>query len=110
MERFNNERKELFTKIETLNTSLNQKDREFTTIKNKYDSMLEDTEKKKSQLEEIKQEFLAERAKLNEKVESLRAKNQEITDEYMQKKLEDGREIALYKQKLEFQQKKIEDL
>jgi hypothetical protein len=28
----------------------------------------------------------------------------------MQKKLEDGREIALYKQKLEFQQKKIDDL
>jgi hypothetical protein len=28
----------------------------------------------------------------------------------MQKKLEDGREIALYKQRLEFQQKKIEDV
>lgn len=28
----------------------------------------------------------------------------------MQKKLEDGREIALYKQRLEFQQKKIDDL
>jgi hypothetical protein len=28
----------------------------------------------------------------------------------MQKKLEDGRELALYKQRMEFQQKKIEDL
>ena len=47
---------------------------------------------------------------MQEKVEQLRTKAQELTDEYMQKKLEDGREIALYKQKNEFQQKKIEDL
>ena len=58
----------------------------------------------------MRSEYQAEKAKLNEKIESLRSKNQEITDEYMQKKLEDGRELALYKQKLEFQQKKIEDL
>jgi len=39
---------------------------------------------------------------LNEKIEQLRQKYQELTDEFMQKKLEDGREIALYKQKMEF--------
>jgi hypothetical protein len=33
----------------------------------------------------------------------LRTKNQELSDEFIQKKLEDAREIALYKQRLEFQ-------
>ena len=47
LERFNTERKELFTKIDTLNTNLNSKDREFTIIKNKYEALLEDNEKKK---------------------------------------------------------------
>jgi len=51
-----------------------------------------------------------EKAKLNEKIEQLRQKNQDLSDESMQKKLEDGRELALYKQRLEFQQKKIDDL
>ena len=50
----------------------------------------------------MKQEMVAEKAKLNEKIEQLRTKNQELSDESMQKKLEDGREIALYKQRLEF--------
>lgn len=37
-ERFNTERKELFTKIETLNQTITSKDRELTIIKNKYES------------------------------------------------------------------------
>ena len=38
MERFNTERKELFTKIETLNQTLTVKDRELTVIKNKFET------------------------------------------------------------------------
>ena len=47
LERFNTERKELFSKIETLNTGLNTKDREYTIVKNKYEALVEDNEKKK---------------------------------------------------------------
>ena len=40
----------------------------------------------------------------------MREKYQSLQDEYMQKKLEDGRELALFKQRHEFQDRKIEDL
>jgi chromosome segregation ATPase len=109
MERFNTERKELFVKIEQLNLTLTNKERELTVLKNKLETALEEADKKKKSVEDIKSEFNQEKLKLNEKIEQLRTKNQEITDEFMQKKLEDGREIALYRQKLEFQQKKIDD-
>ena len=97
MERFNTERKELFTKIETLNQTLTVKDRELTVIKNKYETYIEELDKKKKIIDEMKAEQGTEKSKLNEKIEQLRAKNQELNDEFMQKKLEDGREIALYK-------------
>ena len=38
MERFNTERKELFNKIETLNSTLTVKDRELTVLKNKFET------------------------------------------------------------------------
>lgn len=102
MERFNTERKELFSKIESLNQTLTVKDRELSVVKNKFETQIEEIDKKKKMLDEVKAETINEKVKLNEKVEQLRQKNQELNDEFMQKKLEDGREIALYKQKLEF--------
>lgn len=97
MERFNTERKELFSKIEQLNVTLTQKDRELTIVKNKFETAIEEADKKKKLYEELKGEVGDEKTKLNEKIEQLRQKNQEVTDEFMQKKLEDGRELALYK-------------
>lgn len=68
-ERFNIERKELFSKIETINQSLTNKDRELTIIKNKLESAIEEADKRKKQLDEAKQEFSAEKTKLNEKID-----------------------------------------
>ena len=110
LERFNSERKELFAKIDSLNVTLTAKDRELSIHKSKVESLTEDLEKRRRQLEEYRSELSGERAKLNEKIETLRTKNQELADEHMQRRLEDGREIALYKQRIEFQQKKIDDL
>ena len=56
LERFNTERKELFTKIETLNSQLTAKDRELTVLKNKHEALAEDAEKKRKMAEEIKTE------------------------------------------------------
>lgn len=56
MERFNNERKELFNKIETLNQTLTTKDRELTVIKNKFETQIEDLDKKKKIVDELKAE------------------------------------------------------
>ena len=92
------------------------KDRELSVIKNKLESLTEEVDKKKKQLDLQRQELTAEKQKLNDKIDVLRSKfelndvqmiesfkNQEQADEYMQRRLEDGREIALFKQKLEFQ-------
>lgn len=75
LERFNTERKELFSKIETLNHSLSVKDRELTLFRNKFETTLEDLEKKKRSVDEVKGEFNAEKSKLVEKIEILRGKN-----------------------------------
>lgn len=75
LERFNTERKELFAKIEQLNSVLTTKDRELTIVKNKFESTIEDADKKKKVLDEAKNEFQAEKQKLNEKIEQLRQKN-----------------------------------
>ena len=65
--------------------------------------MQEDSEKRRKQVEDTRSEQTGERVKLNDKIDQLRAKNQELADSHMQRLLEDGRELALYKQKLEFQ-------
>ena len=54
MERFNTERKELFAKIETLNQTLTNKERELTILKNKLESAIEDADKKKKSVDEVK--------------------------------------------------------
>lgn len=83
LERFNNERKEHLAKIEQLNSSLNMKERELTILKNKLEGSIDDADKKKKVLDEQRNEFIAEKNKLNEKIEQLRLKNQEITDQFM---------------------------
>ena len=42
----------MMTKIETLNSTLTTKERELTILKNKFESSIEESEKKKKVLEE----------------------------------------------------------
>lgn len=74
LERFNTERKEHLAKIETLNSTLNQKERELTLVKNKLETAIEETDKRRKGIDETKQEWMQERTKLNEKIENLRLK------------------------------------
>ena len=69
MEKFSTERKELFAKIDTLNASVTSKDRELTILKNKFETQIEEVDKKKKALEEVRNEWNQEKAKLNEKIE-----------------------------------------
>lgn len=57
LERFNTERKELFSKIELLNMSITSKDRELTILRNKFESAIEETDKRKKAIEEQRVEF-----------------------------------------------------
>ena len=52
LERFTTERKELFAKIDQLTANLTTKDRELTVAKNKAESLGEELEKRRKQVEE----------------------------------------------------------
>lgn len=51
---------------------MSAKDRELTIVKNKYETAIEDLDKKKKAIDEVRTEMNLEKAKLNEKIESLR--------------------------------------
>jgi threonine synthase len=57
IERFNTERKELFCKIETLNQTLSVKDRELTIVKNKFETAVEELDKRKKGTDDIRGEL-----------------------------------------------------
>jgi predicted nucleic acid-binding Zn-ribbon protein len=110
LDRFANVRREMEAKIELLNVQATSKDREIAIIRSKLETATEEADKRRRQLEDSRLEASVERLKLSEKIDALRARVQEQADESMQRRLEDGREIALYKQKLEFYERKIDDL
>jgi membrane-bound ClpP family serine protease len=65
---------------------------------------------KEKEVEELKEEMAKERAMMIERLEDAKTKNQSIADEFIQKKNDYKREIALTTQHIEFQAKKITDL
>ena len=107
---FAEERKSLIEKIERLSHELTTKERELTTFENKNDSLKQELERNTKTNDEWKTEKLSEKNGLIEKVEALKQKNQQISDELMQRKLESSKEAALSKQHEEFQDKKIKEL
>lgn len=110
LERYANERKELIAKVDTITLALSQKDRELTMARNKVDQLSEECEKRKRMQEEQRNEYASEKAKMNEKIENLRVKTQEMADQHVQRELEDSREIALHKQRADFQQRKLDEV
>lgn len=61
MERFNTERKEMFAKIETLQRDITIKDRELTMTKNKFETQIEDIDKRKKAIDDLKNEHINEK-------------------------------------------------
>lgn len=98
------------SKIDSLTSSLNSKERDLTVTRAKHDQLQEDHDKRRALLDTLRQEFTQERQKLLDKIDALRHIKQELQDEQMQRSLDDSREIALYKQKSDFQEQKIADL
>jgi len=110
MNSFTEERKAMIEKIEKLSHEITMKERQITTLENKNESMVQDLERTSKTSEEWKLEKLAEKSALTEKIEALKAKNQQLSDEIMQKKLDSSRESALLKQQAEFLNNKIKEL
>ena len=97
-ENFKVEMKQLLEKIENLNGEMTKKERELTAVENQRDSLKEQLKTKDKSSEESRQELILEKTDLNDKIEALRQKYSELNDEYMQKKLDWGRETALTQQ------------
>ena len=73
------------------------RDRELTQARINVEQLLENQERKFKKFEDSKKSLESEKASLSTRVEELKEKTQSIADEFLQRKLEDGREIALFK-------------
>jgi chromosome segregation ATPase len=107
---FSNERISLMNKIEVLNAELSKKDKELFALTQAKEHLEVGIVKKEVSMERIKKELTDEKHSLNEKLEELRSKFQKVSDEYLEKKVDYGRELALSQQQNEFLNKKIEEL
>lgn len=107
---FQLEKKELIDKIESLQAKISEKERELTHIQHNQDNISSKAKSKEQELTEIKQEFLVEKTKLNEKIDELRDKLGFTNDDLVKAQLGNERETALTNQKIEFQEKKIQEL
>ena len=104
------ERKGMLDKIERLSHEITMKEKQITTLESRSESIKQDLERNVKLLVEWKEERIAEKNALTERIETLKVKNQQISDELMQKKLEFSRESALLKQQSDFQSTKIKEL
>lgn len=110
LDKFNEERKELISKIEKLTAEITRKERAITTYENQKDSLSQQLGQKDKQLQELRKEQNSEKGELQEKIEQLRAKHQETLDELTQRKIEFERDKALKSQQLQFQEQRIQEL
>lgn len=107
---FNKERKEMLNKTDQIQQKITEKEKIITSLESKNESLTNDIKKKNEEIDQLRKEFNESRNVLEKQIDDMREKSQQIADEAMQKKLEAGREEALTKQKIEFQDKKIEEL
>jgi hypothetical protein len=56
-------------KIENFSKTMSTKDREVTIMRSKYESMNEEVSKKKKVMDDLKNEYVGEKDKLNEKID-----------------------------------------
>lgn len=107
---FNLERNQLIEKNEKMLQELTNKERTIMNLENKMFNLQEEIKKRNESIEEFKTEITSEKSGLLEKIEILKSKNQQYTEELMQKKVEYSKESALLKQQNQFSINKISDL
>jgi len=107
---YNKERVVLNEKIEKIEEILNKKERENAVLTVKKEHLENDLTKLHKNIENLKLEFDSERKSFEEKYNNLQNKYQQQYDELLFKKGEFSRELALRQQEIEFQNRKIADL
>ena len=98
LDKFNEERKELISKIERITGELTRKERAITTLENQKESLQIQLQSKEKQVIEYRKESSTEKSDLQEKIEQMRTKHQEALDELTQRRIEFERDKALKSQ------------
>ncbi|CAD8065990.1 unnamed protein product [Paramecium primaurelia] len=110
MNSFTTERKSLISKIDVLSSQLNNLQKEHMALQQKKDLLENEKTRKEQQFEQTRKEWQEEKRELIDRFEETKSRLQKMNDEFLEKKIEYGRETALTQQQNEFLQKKIEDL
>lgn len=97
---FANERAQLITRIENFAQEVSKRDREIFSLTQFKDQIETASIKKEAALEKARNELIEERNALNQKLEDWRNKHQGLNDEYLEKKVELNRELALKQQQV----------
>ncbi len=107
---YTKEKAALNEKIERIEDSFNKKERENAVLNVKKEHLENDLSKAVKSIEGLKSEFDLERKTLEEKQVTFQAKYQQLYDELLLRKGDFSRELALKIQEIEFQSRKIADL
>jgi len=107
---FANERSQLISKIENLTQEASKRDREIFSLSQVKERLESSSAKKEANFEKVKNELTNEKNALAQKLEETKIKLQSLNDEFLERKVESNREIALSQQQNEFLNKKIEEL
>ena len=106
----NKERKELQIKLDNAINDLNIKEKEYTFLTSKKDQLEKIINDKDILINQIKDEYIKDKDEINTKYEELKKKYSELNDTHMMKNLEYTRDSALFKQQIEYLEKKNEEM
>lgn len=109
-ERMNTERTSLVEKIEKLANDLAGKERELASIAYKKEQAESQLAHRETELEDAKTQYEKDKQTLTDRAESIKQQLTQISDEYIQKRNDFKREMALAQQEIEFKNRKISDL
>ena len=107
---FQRERASLQVKIERLAADLASKDKDLMTASYTNEQFVAQISLKEREIEDIRTESGSEKAILQERLEEMKGKLRQATEDFARKKSECGKELALTRQELEFQTKRIAEL
>mmetsp|Transcript_5340 Transcript_5340/g.4530 ORF Transcript_5340/g.4530 Transcript_5340/m.4530 type:complete len:103 (-) Transcript_5340:1540-1848(-) len=95
LENFNKERKQFLNKIEQMSLESSKYEKELFSVKQRNEQLEANLKKKEETVDSMRKEYSDERQEFTTKLEESRQKIQKLSDEYMEKKVEFGKEIAL---------------
>lgn len=110
LQSFQKERSSLQVKIEKLATDLSSKDKDLMTALYSNEQLQGQLTSKEREVDEVRTELGTDRAMLQERLEDAKIKWRQVSEESARKKSEYMKELALAKQELEFQSKRIGEL